>query len=59
MTLALAWEQFDKAVRFEEKAKDPSKAENMKRIALRAADKALDEAVKLEAAALAAGERHT
>lgn len=54
-----AWEVFDKAANFDAKARDETNTENMRRIALKAADKKLDEACELEAAALAAGERHS
>lgn len=58
MTLASAWELFEKAVDFEEKALDETKTEGLRKTALRATEKRLDEAVAEEAASLAAGERH-
>jgi hypothetical protein len=51
--MAEAWALVDKAIQLEAKANQPGKSENMQRIAAKAVDKKLDEAVRLEAEALA------
>lgn len=55
MTMEQAWERFDRAVSFEAKAEAAEKdgKDGVVRMARKAADKNLDEAVALEAEALA------
>lgn len=53
-----AWMAFDKAVGFDEKARDTTKTDGIRRMSVKATDKHLDRAVELEAEALAAGEKH-
>jgi hypothetical protein len=57
MTLEQAWAAFDKAADFDAKARDETKPENLRRVAAKGADRKLDEACRLEAQALEAGER--
>ncbi len=59
MTLAQAWEKFDKAMSFDQKAGDSTNSDSLRRMAKKGVDKYLDEATALEAAAVAAGERHS
>lgn len=56
-TMDDAWAKFDEAVEWEEKASKPMKdgrpkPDNVKAMAIKKADKTLDEAIRLEAEAL-------
>ena len=53
-----AWELFAKAESFDEKTRDTTKTEQLRRMAAKAADKYLDQACAAEETALAAGEKH-
>lgn len=59
MSLALAAEKFEKALSFDLKARDATKSESLRRMATKAVDKYLAEAVAHEEAGVAAGERYT
>lgn len=58
MSIRDAEAAFDKAMGFDAKASDSTKSEGVQRMARKAVDKHLGQAVELEAAAVAAGERH-